>query len=163
MNVVGKLHGQNVLLSVLWIASAMSVYAHQIASYHNLPMSLYDIILAVAQSFRFTIDPNSVKISQMQKTVELMCSAPQTGAFFFIRVSVRLVGAAASGDGLLFVCGRGLYCKIVLDRPSFVCGHTVSMSVNSDCGGRLYHSRCCTKPAHCSDWCRLAAECFFYL
>ena len=121
MNVVGKLHGQNVLQSVLWIASAMSVYAHQIASYHNLPMSLYDIILAVAQSFRFTIDPNSVKISQMQKTVELMCSAPQTGAFFFIRVSVGLVGAAVSGDGLLFVCGRGLCILQNSIGSSFFC------------------------------------------
>ena len=84
-------------------------------------MSLYDIVLAVAQSFRFTIDPNPVKISQMQETVELMCSAPQTGAFFFIRVSVGLFEAAVSGDGLLFVCGRGLCLLQNSIRSSFFC------------------------------------------
>ena len=33
----------------------------------------------------------------------------------------------------LCVGGDFVYCKIVLGHPSFVCGHTVSMSVNSDC------------------------------
>ena len=39
----------------------------------------------------------------------------------------------------------------------FQCQSTVTVR------GRLYLSRCCTKPAHCLDWCRLAAECCLFL